>query len=258
MKSTVRATLNLVTYLESTITVVKVNEMVYFKANDVADILGYKDRRYAIYKHVDEDDKVSYKKLQKNITHDVIEKYNLQPKTMFINESGVYSLILRCKLPSAKEFKHWITSELLPTLRQKGKYKVDDDKLSKKCFLKIESEFDLQYNVVKYLRNYYPDVLFTAPLGENQDSEAKRLRSYLLGFTGGMPDLLVFEPSGPYCGLAIEIKSPTGKGVITEKQIVNMTKLQNAGWKCVCSNDYIEIIHSIDDYFNKMNVDQDY
>ena len=79
---------------------------------DVAEALGYKNPRQAILDHVDPEDKGVAK-------HDTLGG---NQDTVIINESGLYSLILSSKLPKAKEFKRWITSEVLPALRKTGHY----------------------------------------------------------------------------------------------------------------------------------------
>ena len=88
----------------------------YFVGKDVADILGYKNNRQAIRDHVDEDDKGVTKWFTKG---------GAQNLTV-INESGLYSLILGSKLPSAKRFKKWVTSEVLPSIRKRGIYTIDE------------------------------------------------------------------------------------------------------------------------------------
>lgn len=84
----------------------------WFIGKDVAEILGYKNQRDALRKHVDEEDK------------DVAKCDSLggQQDMAIINESGLYSLILSSKLPAAKRFKHWVTSDVLPKIRKHGAY----------------------------------------------------------------------------------------------------------------------------------------
>ena len=86
----------------------------YFVGKDVANVLGYSNPRDALSKHVDEEDK------------GVAECDTLGGKQNLtvINESGVYSLVFGSKLPSAKRFKHWVTSEVLPTLRKTGRFEM--------------------------------------------------------------------------------------------------------------------------------------
>lgn len=93
---------------------VTINEEPYFVGRDIADILGYKKPENAIANHVDDEDK----------TTTLIQGTgsNYKSKTVVINESGLYSLILGSKLPQAKEFKHWVTSEVLPAIRKHGAY----------------------------------------------------------------------------------------------------------------------------------------
>ena len=94
---------------------VEVNGTPYFVGKDVAEILGYSNTRDALARHVDSEDKA-----------DVVIHDGSQNRTMaVINESGLYSLILSSKLPKAKEFKHWVTSEILPAIRKHGAYMTD-------------------------------------------------------------------------------------------------------------------------------------
>ena len=89
----------------------------WFVGKDVAEVLGYSKPLNALATHVEEDDS-----LKQGLT----DSLGRIQQTIIINESGLYSLILSSKLPSAKEFKHWITSEVLPSIRRHGAYLTDD------------------------------------------------------------------------------------------------------------------------------------
>ena len=92
----------------------QVNNQIMFVGKDVAQALGYAKPENAIATHVDVDDK----------TTTLIQGTgsNYKSKVIIINESGLYSLILSSKLPQAKAFKHWVTSEVLPQIRRTGGY----------------------------------------------------------------------------------------------------------------------------------------
>jgi len=94
---------------------IEIDGIVWFVAIDVATILGYANPRDAIKKHVDDEDKN---------TVAIRDGIAGNPNTTVINESGLYSLILSSKLPKAKDFKRWVTSEVLPALRQSGFYSL--------------------------------------------------------------------------------------------------------------------------------------
>lgn len=94
-----------------------IDEEHYFVGKDVAEILGYTNPQKAIRDHVDEEDKTLNESFTVNGT-----------KGVLINESGLYSLILSSKLPTAKQFKRWVTSEVLPTIRKQGYYTADNNK----------------------------------------------------------------------------------------------------------------------------------
>ena len=89
----------------------------WFVGKDIAEALGYSKTRNAILQHVDEEDKKGAL-----IQGGLCGKQNM----IIINESGLYSLIFASKLPNAKKFKRWVTSEVLPALRKTGQYKMND------------------------------------------------------------------------------------------------------------------------------------
>jgi|GEM_PF-1706291 len=96
---------------------VEINGEIHFVGKDVASILGYERTADAIAAHVDAEDKGV----------GVLPTPRGKQKMVIINESGLYSLIFGSKLPKAKEFKHWVTSEVLPSIRKTGYYSVENE-----------------------------------------------------------------------------------------------------------------------------------
>ena len=94
---------------------VTINEEVWFVGKDVADILEYTNTAKAIRDHIDEEDKLTERIVLSGQNREVI----------FINESGLYSLILSSKMPNARKFKRWVTSEILPSIRKHGAYMTE-------------------------------------------------------------------------------------------------------------------------------------
>lgn len=97
----------------------EINGEPWFVGKDVAVALGYSKPLNAISMHVDEDD---------SLKQGLIDKIGRKQDTILINESGVYALIFGSKLPNAKKFKHWVTSEILPTIRKTGSYSITQTK----------------------------------------------------------------------------------------------------------------------------------
>lgn len=93
-----------------------VNNEPFFVGKDVAEVLGYSNTQKAILNHVDEEDKGVTK----------WDTLGGKQNMTIINESGLYSLILKSKLPNAKKFKRWVTSEVLPAIRKHGAYLTDE------------------------------------------------------------------------------------------------------------------------------------
>lgn len=117
-----------------------INDEPWFVGKDVAKALRYENPSKAIRDHVEEEDK---KVGVQNVTPYISDNLGRKQYPTFINESGVYSLIFGSKLPSAKKFKHWVTSEVLPTLRKTGKYEIPKDPMSA---LKLMFEAQTQTN----------------------------------------------------------------------------------------------------------------
>lgn len=110
--------------------VMEISGELWFVGKEVAEMLGYSNTPKAIRDHVGDDDKLTERIVRSGQSRDVI----------LINESGLYSLILSSKLPQAKEFKHWVTKEVLPKIRRHGGYiageeQMDDDQLMAQALL---------------------------------------------------------------------------------------------------------------------------
>ena len=226
-------------YEETELSVIKCKDDVWFRGKTIAEILGYAIQRKAILDHVDPEDKRKLSELGYNSRGaqngppfknemDPL-KYrgsktepltNNQKNTIYINESGLYSLILRSKLESACALKRWVTKDVLPSIRKTGRYSYDDmnHKYNDSLTFKIENEMDLHVKVVSFLKKRFPQRLFTATLGENQCTSAMRIDSYKKGYLRGSPDLIINNLRKHYTGFAIEFKSPKGNDVLSSDQ----------------------------------------
>ena len=116
----------------------------WFVGKDVAKILGYKDTSDAMRRHVDDEDKLT------RCFTDSGQKRELY----IINESGLYSVILSSKLPSAKRFKRWVTSEVLPVIRKTGSYEMYDYSPEMKAILMHDKKLVKIDNRVTDLENH--------------------------------------------------------------------------------------------------------
>ncbi|GEO64432.1 phage antirepressor [Companilactobacillus nantensis] len=103
-------------FKENNVRIILYNGEPNFVGIDITNTLGYSNGRDALKRHVDEEDKS---------TVVISDGTSGNPRKIVINESGLYSLILSSKLPSAREFKRWVTSEVLPTIRKHGAYLTD-------------------------------------------------------------------------------------------------------------------------------------
>ena len=221
-------------------------QIIWFKGKDVAKILGYTDTNQAIRKHVDKEDQKSCP----------VETTGQVRWIIYINESGFYSLLLSSKLETAKKFKRWITSEVIPSIRKYGQYKMFDNPFNK--MIMISNEKELHYKVVNLIKNYYPDALLVAGLGENQDTEEKRLDSYRKGYQRGTPDLMILDYHKDYQGLCIEFKSPTNNYEVSESQLKMKEKYKKNNYAFILSNDYDKICKKIHKYMTGVRIPCEY
>ena len=229
----------------------KKNE-IWFRGKEIAIILGHKNPERAVRKYVVEDDKklMDFKIKQNSWvtkTAGRAEGFEKTFKCFFINESGFYSLILSSKLPTAKELKHWVTSKVLPSIRKKGFYVVNGNKLS------IEVEYDLHCKVVDFIRNKYSDALMIAGLGENQRTESVRINSWKKGYMAGQCDLMILNPTSKYNSLCIEFKSPSGSFQLSKKQQEMKDMYEKNKCKYMVSNSYDDIIFEIVKHMEESN-----
>ena len=163
-----------------------------------------------------------------------------------INEPGFYELVFSSKLEAAKKFRQWVFNIVLPSIRKYGQYKMFDSPWNK--MIMISNETDLHYKVVQLIRNYYPDSILVAGLGENQDTEDKRLDSYKKDYMRGQPDLMILDYHKDYKGLCVEFKSPINNYNVSEAQLKMKEKYRDNDYAFILSNDYDKISKNIHKY----------
>ena len=237
-------------------------QIIWFKGKDVAEILGYSNTKKAVLNHVDiEDKKQLFTYHASGPKMGLVGQNASGPKMgpvppgsmcTYINESGFYSLVLSSKLETAKKFKRWITLEVLPSIRKYGQYKMFDNPWNK--MIMISNEKELHYKVVNLIRNYYPDSILVATMGENQDTEEKRLDSYKKGYQRGTPDLMILDYHKYYQGLCIEFKSPTNNYEVSESQLKMKDKYKKNNYAYILSNDYDKICKKIHKYMTDVRI----
>jgi len=146
-------------------TMVMPDGQVGFLGKDVAEALGYNQTDKAISRHVEEDDRMK---------RTVTDSLGRSQVAYFINESGLYSLILSSKLPKAKEFKHWVTGEVLPQIRMTGGYiplneneNEDENTLLARALLIAQKTIELKDGL---LEEQKPMVQFAKAVTSSEDS----------------------------------------------------------------------------------------
>ena len=233
--------------------------------------MGYENLGKAIRIHVDSDDKMPIDELltvskggsdsdppsKGGPKSGLPSETNYQRSTIYINESGLYTLIFTSKLESAKVFMKWVTSEILPSIRKTGSYVMPTDvghKFNNALTFRIENETDLHVKVVSFLKKRFPYSIFVAPLGENQDTSIKRIDSFNKGYIKGTPDLIINNLQRYYTGFATEFKTPKGYGTLSNEQSNILFHYQLNGFKTLVSNGYDHIIEQIIEYFRDVRI----
>lgn len=193
-------------YEQKNITTIKINDDIYFKAYDIATVLGYNNKQQAIRLHVDNEDIKNIKEIP---TANFEQSKKIANNTKFINESGVYSLILRSNLPTAKQFKRWITKDVIPSIRRTGEYKLinkDEQDIKKINKIKLGFEFldsenflsdrDKSYLLTQVKNIVMNDKLITDKDNENKNDEyeyplTRRLLDHGIRYTDKQKGLLI-------------------------------------------------------------------
>ena len=136
-----------------------INNEPWFVGKDVAVALGYKDTSDALKKHIDTEDKLTRRFADSG-----------QSREMYIiNESGVYSLVLSSKLPTAKKFKRWVTSEVLPSIRKTGSYSLEIPKDYPSALRALADQCELN-RLMKPKADFYDTVASTESLLSMNDT----------------------------------------------------------------------------------------
>jgi len=143
---------------------VSINNEIWFIGKDIANILGYERSDNAIRNHVDIEDK---------LTH-LIGASGQNRNMIIINESGLYSLILSSKMPLAKKFKRWVTSEVLPSIRRNGMFATDEllnnPDLAIKAFQTIKEERAKREKLEKTIKSDKPFTNFGKAIASSNDA----------------------------------------------------------------------------------------
>ena len=150
----------------------------WFVGKDVASILGYKNTKDALAKHVEVEDKLGSQ----------IATSGQRRKMTVINESGLYSLILSSKMPNVKRFKHWVTSEVLPSIRKTGKYEAQPKYKIPQSFaeaLQLAADQAKELDLTRPKANYFdlqmknPGLLTTTVIAKEHGMTAHKLNMFL-------------------------------------------------------------------------------
>lgn len=140
----------------------EINGEPWFIGKDVADILGYSNPQKALRDHIDEEDKLTERFVLSGQNREAI----------IINESGLYSLILSSKLPNAKKFKRWVTSEVLPSIRKNGGYINNQENMTPEQIMAagLEAARKIIASKDKQIEAMRPKEIFADAVSASKDS----------------------------------------------------------------------------------------
>jgi len=186
----------------------------WFLGKDIAGTLAYKDTSDALKKHVDEEDKMG---------RQIADSLGRQQNTIFINESGMYSLIFKSKQPKAKEFKRWVTSEVLPSIRKTGGYVAPSIASKDTYILDLAKSMQLTNQVVQgiltsvtKMEEFVKDSLNAKDIQIDRASELIGLRSKNTMMLSGALKEKLEDLTGAYVSATSELYKKIKKLVFKE------------------------------------------
>lgn len=150
---------------------VTINNEPWFVGKDVATALGYKNTKDALATHIESCDKIMG---SQNATPSITDSMGRTQHPTWINESGLYALIFGSKLESAKRFKHWVTSEVLPSIRKHGVYAVDElinnPEMAIKAFTALKEEREKNKVLIADNKRMKPKEIFADAVASSKTS----------------------------------------------------------------------------------------
>ncbi len=233
---------------------VKVESKSYFRAKEIATILGYQNTKKAIQEHVCAKYITSFRDLIASMgpTAGPINKLDGSDlNAIYLSEPGMYEVIFSSRQPQAVEFRKWVFESVLPAIRATGSYQLPKT-INSQIILKNET--DLHYKVVEFIRTNYPDIMLLPGLGEYQKTSDLRKDAWSKGYIGGQPDVVILNSHKTFNGFALELKTPNGNGVLSDKQSAYLTKLKQQNYKTLVSDNYDKILIELIDYFNNTRI----
>ena len=111
--------------------------------------------------------------------------------------------------------------------------------------ININTEKELHYKVIDFIKKYIKEAIIVPGLGEHQSNSNVRADAYYKGYQGGQPDIILLNYHTKYRGLAIEFKTPTGRGIVSKNQENYLKQLEHNGFMTLISCDYDEILTTI-------------
>ena len=211
----------------------------WFKAKDIAQILKHTNTTKALKDHVDDEDRRKHDDLVHGAPSELMVRADASISNVnFVNESGLYALIFGSGLQEARVFKRWVTSEVLPFIRNSGTFSAP--LMAQQ--IKLLNETDLHYKVMDCIRTHFPEFHVSPGLGEMQTTTQQRSDGWKKGYVGGQPDLLILNRTTQFDGFAIELKTPKGDGQLSNKQVDYLEQLESLRYKTLVSNNYDVIV----------------
>lgn len=175
--------LQIFNFEQNEVRTILVNNEPFFVGKDVAETLGYSNTAKAIRDHVDIEDRRSER---------IVHPSGGTQDSVVINESGLYSLILKSKLPNARKFKRWVTNEVLPSIRKHGVY-MTDDALEKaltspefgiRLLTELKNEREQKEQAQQQLKAQEPQIVFAKSVEVSQNSVAVKVLATILKQNG--------------------------------------------------------------------------
>lgn len=211
-----------------------------YPAKETLESMGYVNYNKLVSKYVPDDQKLLGNAFENSAFQG--HSLKLRANSVLITQKGLDLILMQSKKPIAKQFREWLC-DVLETIRTK-------DSIATVHNYNMHSEKELQKNFIRWLNKYFKHVPRTIGSWRNDMSQDEVKEMMQMGMLKGTPDIMIHKQYKKHIGLAVELKNPNGRGLVSEDQELMHERLEKEGFKVIVSNDFADLVYLVGTYLH--------